>query len=112
MFKHYLTYQFILSFDRDCRTVKIPEIEQKCLVECCEKAIESFKKSIESEHPRDELKWVFVALMYLQDARDLLKKNSYSEEHIWARYNVIEQRLYQIGTELREKEEKQIRLIG
>jgi hypothetical protein len=112
MFKHYLTYGFVVRFNRSCQALEIPVPLQSRLMKSADQLLQYFTRSIHAKNPKDELKWLCVAVWSLRDCREILHAAGVRSPDLMAEYDVVHHRLEQICAKASEHEEKQLRMLG
>src|SRR5258705_4788804 len=75
MFKHYLTYGFVVRFNRSCQSLEIPVPIKKRLIKSADLLLQYFTRSIHAKNPKDELKWLCVAVWSLRDCKEILAES-------------------------------------
>jgi hypothetical protein len=78
MHRYYLTYQFILKFERELRisaSQKISRSEFQSLSVSCEQLIQQFSLAIREKDETRASKYYFVALVNLKDCQETIIKS-------------------------------------
>jgi len=112
MFKNYLSYNLALSFDRECRTVKLDFAAQNSLLKSSADMVRHFAESIHTEDAKKRSKSLFVALICLRDCKEVLDQNQVEGFEIRGRYEVLHARLEQLCLEASSSENGQLRMFG
>jgi len=112
MFKHYLTYGFVVRFHRTCQSLALPIPIQRRLMKSADQLLQYFTRSIHAKDPKDELKWLCVAVWSLRDCKEILTESGAKNDALNAEYDVLNQRLEQICLKASEVENGQLRMLG
>jgi hypothetical protein len=110
MFKNYLTYSFVLNFQRSCLLLKLPDETSKAsLLASAEKMAAHFARSLQFKTAPEQAKALCVALLCLRDCGKILRQSGHSvmsERSAWIEFEVLETRLEQLlgaATETRNR---------
>ena len=112
MFKNYLTYSFAQSFHRLCLCVDLPQSSKHRLLRSAEQMIHQFTQSLHSKDTREEGRFLFSALLNLRDCQETLAENYLFTGEIETKYEMLQQRLEKICTEVAKQEGGQLRMLG
>ena len=112
MFKHYLTYGFVVRFHRSCQSLTLPAPITKRLMRSADQLLQYFTRSIHEKDPKDELKWICVAVWSLRDCKEILHESGARTPEIIAEYQVLHHRLEQICLKAADAEDGQLRMLG
>jgi hypothetical protein len=116
MFKYYLTYQFAVGFHRSCGSLALEHAVKERLLRSAETMMLQFSTAIRATDPKDELKFLCVALLCARDCKEILDetlgKSSSIPKDILSQYEVLHQRLEQICLKASECEGGQFRMLG
>jgi hypothetical protein len=112
MFKHYLTYQFALSFERGCRSLELPTPEKNELLRCSRNLAHFFNQGVQAKEPPEACKAWFVSLTYLRDCQEILERASAWSADLRTVYPILEARLERLCTEAAAGESGQLRMLG
>lgn len=93
MFRNYLTYQFVLNFDRACSLVELPVARKLELLRCSQNLVRYFAASIEAKDERERSKAIVVALLYLRDCKSVLNEASVELRELAGPYEVLKSKL-------------------
>lgn len=112
MFKHYLTYEFALGFERDCSVLNLPPRIKQELSHCSTNMVNFFDLALRATKTAEKSKNIFVALTYLRDCREVLKAFSKEFSEIEGKYEVLQLRFERLCMEASEGERGQLRMLG
>lgn len=112
MYKHYLTYQLALSFDRACCALKLSPARHGELMRCSRQMIVHFNQSLQAADPVDKSKSLYVAITYLRDCQGMLDEDGVDAFEIRGRWEVLHLRLEQMIGEVAKAEGGQLRMLG
>ena len=93
MFKHHLTYQLALGFDRNTRVALIDPAVRENLIQSSEKMLDHLARSFSTLDPVEESKNIVVALMCLRDCHNILVKAGLEVSNLKSKYEMLERRL-------------------
>lgn len=112
MFKHYLSYQLVLSFEQSCRGLELAPQSSSELLASCRKTVVHFATAIQTTDAKERLKNLCVALLCLRDCREVLDREDVKAFDVRGRYEVIHSRLENLCLEASDAEGGQLQLIG
>lgn len=112
MFKHYLTYQFAVSFHRSVCLVEAETVKKERLLRSAENMLHQFSRAIRTTDSKDELKFLCVALICLRDCKESLEELKALSHAISSEYDVLHGRLEQICAKASDAEGGQLRMLG
>lgn len=115
MHRYYLTYQFILKFERELRisaSKKISRSEFQSLSVSCEQLIQQFSLAIREKDETRASKYYFVALVNLKDCQEAIIKSPELWIELRPIYQMLEKRLEKIVEVHCEAEGGQLRMLG
>jgi hypothetical protein len=112
MFKYYLTYQFAVGFHRSCGTLSAEHAKKERLLRSAETMLHQFSTAIRTKDPKDELKFLCVALLCARDCKETLDELKDVPKDILSQYEVLHQRLEQICLKASESNGGQLRMLG
>lgn len=113
MFKHYLTYQFALSFHQLCLCAKISDIQKKNrLLRSVEQMIQAFTKSLHSKNVQDEGLHLFNTTLNLQDCGEVLEDVGLLEGELRTKHEILLQRMEKICESVAKAQAGQLRMLG
>lgn len=113
MFKHYLTYQFVLSFHQSCRALELQPTPKERLLRSAETLLHKFSTGLHARDPKEELKQFCVSLICLRECKEILRDAGFERQEIQGPLQVLEGRLEQLVGELADRVEGgQLRLFG
>jgi hypothetical protein len=112
MFKHYLSYQFAISFHRSCGALELSTHVKNRLLQSAETMLHQFAQSIHTTDAKDELKFLCVALICLRDCKEILDEAGVRDEDLRASFEVLHGRLEKICLDASAVEGGQLRMFG
>lgn len=122
MFKHYLTYQFTLSFERACfeaihspQNTEWPKASRTELARLSHQLVQHVSRAVHSRDPAEQARAWFVALHYLGDCEALLAQLFASQRPdaaIDGRRAVLRARLEELCTFVAGSEQGELRLFA
>ena len=112
MFRNYLTYQFALNFDQECRSILAPSDVRERLNRSSTQMINSFAKSLHVRDVKEVAAQLCVALINLRDCKEIVTEIGVYSDSLEARYNVLHSRLEQLCLKASESESGQLRMLG
>ena len=107
MFKNYLTYSFVVGFQRGCRAIPVPLPFLDRVTRSTSRMVDQFAKSVEATSTQDELKHVAVTLICLRDTKELLQEAVIWSSELESQFIVLKKRLEQLCMQLEEKVESE-----
>src|SRR4051812_34492139 len=94
MFKHYLTYQFALSFHQLCLVADIREAPKKNrLLRSAEQMIQAFTKSLHAKSRQDEGLQLVTTTLNLRDCAEILEETGLFAGELRTKYEILHQRM-------------------
>ena len=113
MFKHYLTYQFALTFHQLCLLSAVSNANQKSrLIRSAEQMIHSMTLALHAPHKKREASHWFSALVNLRDCKDILVDALQFEGEIKTKLEILNDRFEKICENLAKAEDGQYRMLG
>jgi hypothetical protein len=112
MFRNYLSYQFALNFDQECRTLLMPPQARERLLRSSTQMVHHFAKSLHAKDVKEISRFLCVSLINLRDCREIIDEIGVISDSIEARFNVLHSRLEQLCLKAAEAEEGQLRMFG
>lgn len=115
MFKHYLTYQFSLSFERACQGAALEGHAKTELIRLSHQLVQHVSRAVHSKDAKEQGKSWFVALHYLKDCEEMLRAapgGIAGEPAIEGRKAVLMARLSELCTQAVGSEQGQLRLFA
>ena len=112
MFKHYLSYQLVLSFEQCCRGLELEPAVKGELLASCRKTVVHFSTALQTGDDRERLRSFCVALLCLRDCKEVLDRAGVTTFDVRGRWEVIHARMEHLCLEASEAEGGQLQLIG
>lgn len=113
MFKHYLTYQFALSFHQLCLCAESPDTAGKSrLLRSAEQMIQAFTKSLHATKVQDIGLQLFNTTLNLRDCRETLEELRLFDGEVAAKYDILHGRLEKICEGVAKEQGGQLRMLG
>jgi hypothetical protein len=107
MFKNYLTYSFVVGFQRGCRALPVPFPFLDAVTRSTSRMVDQFAKSVEATSAQDELKHVAVTLICLRDTKESLQEAGVWSAELESQFIVLKKRLEQLCLQVEEKVESE-----
>jgi hypothetical protein len=117
MFKNFLTHQIAQGFDRACGILDFgPEASERKkkeeLQHCARSMLHFLNRSAHTKDPKELQKFLFVAITYLRECREILDLYKVESFDVRGRYEVLHARLEQLCWEASKAENGQLRMLG
>ena len=113
MFRHYLTYQFALSFHQLCLCTPISAAPLKNrLLRSAEQMIQAFTKSLHARLPREEGLHLVTATLNLRDCREILDEAGAFSGELKTKFEILHQRIEQITESVARSQGGQLQMLG
>ncbi|MBL7714314.1 MAG: hypothetical protein JNL01_02535 [Bdellovibrionales bacterium] len=116
MFKNYLTFNFAISFERECRAIDLPQPLKGQLLRSSAQVVQQFTTSLHARKQADECRALFVALTSLRDCREILEESQKQHGTDWTKirghYEILHARVEQLCEAASRSENGQLRMLG
>ena len=112
MFKHYLTFQMAVNFERSCAWL---EVDRKALHEVMRQArafLNHFNSSLRVSKPAERSLHLTTALYQLRDCREVVLATGQLPDGWLRTWETLHSRVEKILEEAAESEKGQLRLFG